>query len=493
MAAGFNETLQWTMGLINASGKYLTAETFGFKINANGANMKTKQIWTLETKAGDDQYIYLRSPHKRYLAGNEKGEVTASDEEMVDNARFLFLPQADGRCALKSSHGYYFGGSGDHLSCFSKAVSENELWTIHLAMHPQINLRNIQRKCYAHLVGSEVRINEEIPWGADAMITLEFDRSTGKYMLRLANDKYLSRQGRLQDELSDDTRFQLEFHGSTIAFKDCAGKYLAGVGGTATMQSRRDVVDKDERFVLEDSHPQMQLTGENGRLASITRGVEVSAVKDPDDATDTEIFQLEINKETNLWSIRASNKKYLSVSSITVSATAASRDETCWFDISWKGPNITLKSTSGKFIIMKPNGTLAAIADNDDDPKCLFTFTLINRPILVLRGEYGFVSPKTAEVTGRLECNRSNYQVFHVKAENGVYYLCGSNGKPWAMDADTKTFTANGSDPFPVHFELVRHTRMLIKAANGAYIRGEANGTFSAIGSGLDKETLWEY
>ena len=63
---------QWKVGLVNHAGKYLTAETFGFKINAASSTFRKKQMWTIEQEPGEEDTVYLRSHINRYLAGDAK-------------------------------------------------------------------------------------------------------------------------------------------------------------------------------------------------------------------------------------------------------------------------------------------------------------------------------------------------------------------------------------------------------------------------------------
>lgn len=152
----------WTIGLINSKFRYLTAETFGFKINANGASLKKKQIWTLEpvnASGGDSKFsinlimyyiiihyllsglIYLRSHLDKYLAVDSFGNVTCEADERDPGCKFQISVAEDGtgRWALRNVvRGYFLGSSSDKLTCTAKVPGDAEFWHVHLAARPQV-------------------------------------------------------------------------------------------------------------------------------------------------------------------------------------------------------------------------------------------------------------------------------------------------------------------------------------------------------------------
>ena len=80
MAQGFNQTLQWTFGLLNSSNKYLTAEKFQSTVNGNGVSLKKKQTWTMVRISGDN--IALKSTYGKYLTADKNGKLDASGDEI---------------------------------------------------------------------------------------------------------------------------------------------------------------------------------------------------------------------------------------------------------------------------------------------------------------------------------------------------------------------------------------------------------------------------
>ena len=271
------ETLSWKLGLVNSAGKFLTAETFGFKINASGQTLRKKQMWTIEHDPTDDEVVYVKSHLGRYLAGDKKGEVTCNSEEQGEAEKFILSYHSDGsgRWAIQNRmHKYFFGGSEDTLRCYEKAPTPTEWWTPYLAVHPQVNMRSTHRKTYAHLAESdEIHCNERVPWGQDALITLEY--VNGKYAVRTCDNRYLTRMGTLVNKAEADSLFTLEIRSGQfagMALKDCKGAYLTAVGTNGCLKSREKAAKSDIVFQVEDSHPQVFITAHNGKKVSIKQG-----------------------------------------------------------------------------------------------------------------------------------------------------------------------------------------------------------------------------
>eukprot|EP00918_Siedleckia_nematoides_P086198 GHVU01189753.1.p1 GENE.GHVU01189753.1~~GHVU01189753.1.p1 ORF type:complete len:511 (+),score=69.79 GHVU01189753.1:237-1769(+) len=492
---------QWKVGLVNYQGKYLTAETFGFKINASANSLRKKQLWIIEHDDKLDEVVYVKSHLGRYLAGDRKGNVTCDSETKGDNEKFSIQYNADGsgRWAIKNhTYTYYFGGTDDNLLCYEKTPGQSEWWTVQLAIHPQVSMKNANRKTYAHLdaTNDKIQVDRLIPWGHDALLTLEFRE--GKYAIKTWDNRYLHRQGDLVQQPSPDTLYTLEIKSgqySGMALKDVTGKYLTGVGRDAIMQGRNKAISKDELFTLEDSHPQAFFTAHNGKVVSIKQGVDLSANQDNEELTDREIFQLEYDKKNDGWRFRTVDNKFWCLeqaSGIQGVGNETSQSGLFTFEYHEDG-RMSIKATNGRYLTARLNGSLYAVSDAVTN-KEKFTITILNRPILILKCDYGFIGFKTPS-NPRLECNKSASEIFYLEHANGEstsYFIKGQNDKYFNADADGN-LNADSDQPQPFIFELKGLSRFLIKAPNGNYVKGEQNGIVSAKNPESQRATLWEY
>ncbi|CAM4554911.1 unnamed protein product [Lepidochelys kempii] len=487
---GIHQVLKIQFGLINCQNRYLTAESFGYKVNASAPSLKKKQIWSLEQDEADSSVVFLRSHLGRYLAADKDGKVSCEAEKPGRDGRFAIATQSDGRWALQSQpYKRFFGGAEDRLSCFAQAVTEAELWTVHLAIHPQANLLSVSRRRYAHLsaLEDEISTDSNIPWGVDALITLTFQSQ--RYCLRACDNRYLRNDGALVLEPGPRTGYTLEFKAGKLAFKDCDGKYLAPMGPTGTLKAgRSSKPGKDELFDLEESHPQVCFLASNGRYVSIRQGVNVSANQDEEMTHET--FQMQIDRETKKCIFHSNaGSSWTLVSHGGIQVTATSVAANTMFDIEWRGRRVALKASNGKYICAKKNGQLAAVSDSVGEDE-EFVLKLINRPILVLRGDHGFVCCHRG--SNLLDANRATYDVFQLLFSDGAYHIRGLGGKFWHV-ASSGAVCSDGETAEDFVFEFRERGRVAVRGKSGKYLRGDLAGTLRADAESLHRATLWEY
>lgn len=92
-----------------------------------------------------------------------------------------------------------------------------------------------------------------------------------------------------------------------------------------------------------------------------------------------------------------------------------------------KAGHVALRASNGKFISAAATGHMRASSDIVSDLE-VFRMSLVNRPILVLKCEYGLVGYKN-KANFKLECNKSTFNVIMLEEATdfpGFYCLKGN-------------------------------------------------------------------
>jgi fascin 1/2 len=338
-----------------------------------------------------------------------------------------------------------------------------------------------------------INCDEEIPWGADATITLHFFQS-GKYGLRACNGKFLCANGSLtDDETEPSAQFTLKFFGGQVAFVSSTGKLLTCIGGNGQAKATKpEPPTKDELFVMEDSHPQIKMTSHKTKRVSIRQGIEVSANQDTTE--DTECFQIEIDGN-GLWNFRSNNNKfwYVKDDGAIMADGATKTTPESKFQIEWVKSSLAIKASNGKYVSTIRTGQLYA-KDSSITPEGTFVYELINRPLLVLRGHYGFIN--NTSKTQQLMCSSASPRVYKMEVIKGECIISDDSGY-WTVADDGSSVSVTGAAPQKFYLEFVSLSKFAIKyfnaAGDGFYLKSNQNGALTADGTSINDMTVFEY
>ncbi|XP_062585355.1 protein singed-like [Saccostrea cucullata] len=483
---------EWKVGLINVQEKYLTADGYGNKVNASGTALRQKQMWTIEFH--EDETVYIRSYSRNYISVDRLGNVTCDAKERGEEQQFSLTYATDGsaRWAFQNKKlKQFLAGMDEKIDCLAKKATEEDLslWTVPFAMHPQVTLFAMFSKKFALADSKNVQIGGDKAWGAHALFTMEF--YCGKYQIKTPDNRYLCKDGSLVQTHGKDTVFGIEIHQiddrkfQGLAFKDNEGKFLSTSGPTGILKSFQKNLKREGLFRLQQSHPQVSIVGPGGKMATV--GMEVMMKKLIQDPTNSEIFQLEYESKKKKWSIETYDGTFWGVGpNGQLNTNSKSVSEDTLFEIIWlSNGKVSIKGPNGKRLVSKGTGNLVANLPEDVEDEG-FQIRIQNRPVVVLRCDFGFIGIKTATGSNKDEyiCTKPTPSVITLnQMEDGRYSLQSENGKYWCINLQTgghPTIKANSAEPVPFVIEFRDTNAITILAPNERYMVCDKVGHFYA-------------
>ncbi|MED6267519.1 Fascin-2 [Characodon lateralis] len=217
-------------------------------------------------------------------------------------------------------------------------------------------------------------------------------------------------------------------------------------------------------------------------------GVNLAA--NQEDETDTETFQMEFDRETKMCTFRTNQGYYWAlVAHGGIQSTATEVSANSMFSVEWLSHKVAIKASNGKYICTKKNGQLLAVCDTIGEDEQL-TLKLINRPMLILRGNNGFICHHRNSNT--LDASRSVYDSFTLQYSNGAYHIKGADGRYWYVSS-AGLVCSDGESPEDFTLELLERGRLAIRGKNGKYLHGDQGGMLKGDGLSLCSSALWEY
>jgi len=452
-----------TVGLINGQYKYLTAESFGFKINANGNGMKKKQQWSIELfplpgqteEVSEFEYVAIKSHLGNYLAVDAYGNVTCDSKERNDNCRFIITicamsigKEEEIFWAFKNViRSYYLGASVDGINCTAKMPqSRAELWNVHLISSrgsTLFSLRSIGRKRFSRAIAKDdtveqIKVDATESWGPETLFQCKYF-DAGKYTLITSKGNYLNCDGNcvslntsnkmliinkmngnsngISNQPPPECLFTIEFHSGSIAFRDLRGQYLAGTGHASILKTRSTTVSKDELFEFHSAPVQLALRATfNHKWVSTKQSLDLTANQN-EITSQHETFQFEYQADSKTWTIRTKEGFYWSLSPTSIAANCKDVKSAAHFRMQWNEDgsfSLIANSTSDfskkdqlKWISNRKSGQLYAMPMSNNQEPVKFEFKFENRRSLNLRPStsFGYIGLKNQDAS-KIELNK---------------------------------------------------------------------------------------